>query len=586
LTTLAGAFESTPAGARLTYTSGSARCVVLGYLTNVDEPVEASVWARYASEGPDAIARLRGSFVIGVWDDDARRGVLATDHLGTGGLFYRTDGRRLVFASEIATLLDLLDSTPSPDEDALIRWLAYEPTAGGQTLYAGVRRLRGGELIELGTEGYRVRTYWKPRYVEPPTRTAAEHADADREATAAAVRSRVSSNGRTGLLLSGGLDSSSIAAFTGSGIRAYSAVFPDHPEIDESRLIRDVTSTLELPLTTLDVRGGSMLPASLDYLARWRLPSVSPTLVFMSPLARAAGDDGIEVLLDGEGGDELFSGSPFVFTDLLLHGRIRSALSIAERLPGTAGRPRQQILSGVLRQWALRGAVPYAVHAGLRRLRPAHYGARWLTPSTAAHDGRHADEWEWKLLDGPRWWADLAYDFTQGRERMGAHDFLRHKSADAGLQGRHPYFDDLDLVEQMLAIPSELAFDSAYDRPLLRRATAGLLPDTIRLRRDKSYFNPLVDQTLMSTDRSALLSLFRAGALVGRYVRTDVLSDYVTGCELRPASWTWVVWRAAAAECWLRTLQDPSFPARALEEWQPAAPRLEFNRNDVYSLPA
>jgi hypothetical protein len=84
LTTLAGAFESTPAGARLTYTSGSARCVVLGYLTNVDEPVEASVWARYASEGPDAIARLRGSFVIGVWDDDARRGVLATDHLGTG----------------------------------------------------------------------------------------------------------------------------------------------------------------------------------------------------------------------------------------------------------------------------------------------------------------------------------------------------------------------------------------------------------------------------------------------------------------------------------------------------------------------
>jgi asparagine synthase (glutamine-hydrolysing) len=172
---------------------------------------------------------------------------------------------------------------------------------------------------------------------------------------------------------------------------------------------------------------------------------------------------------------------------------------------------------------------------------------------------------------------------------MGAHDFLRHKSATAGVQGRHPYFEDVELTESILAIPTEASFDPTFDRPLLRRATAGVLPDAVRLRREKSYFNALFDETLTSTDRPALLELLEDGARVREYVRLDVIRGYVLGTEPRPPAWAWIVWRIAAAECWLRTLEDEDFPARAAESWQLAGPRLEFRRNlrvDAGAVPA
>jgi asparagine synthase (glutamine-hydrolysing) len=589
VTGIGGVYEPTPDGGRLTLANGVAPTLVLGYVTNLDEPVAASVRSLISREGAAGIARMRGAFVVLDWDEDTRRGVLATDHLGTGGLFYHGDGRRLVFGTEIATVLGLLDVTPAPDEGALIRWLAYDAAPDAQTLYANVLRLRGGELIELGPDGYRLRTYWAPRYREPTSGTLDEHAAAVRAAADDAVAQRLSADGETGVLLSGGLDSSSIAAFggtrPGARLRGYSAVFPDHPDIDESPLIADVAAAVGLPTTTLAVHGGSMLPASLEYLAKWRLPSASPTLLFMAPLARAAADDGVSVLLDGEGGDELFSGSPYVFADLLLHGRITAALRLADQLPGAGAQPRSKVLRGVLREWALKGAVPYAAHAALRRLRPSHYGAPWLTRAARETHGRESDRWEWKRLDGPRWWASLAFDFTQGRERMGAHDFLRHKSTDAGVQGRHPYFDDVDLVERMLAVPSEASFDATYDRPLLRRATAGLLPDSVRLRREKSYFNTLFDQVLTTTDRAALLELLDTRALIARHVRVDVLRGFLVGRAVRPPAWAWMIWRAAVAECWLRTLEDDSFPERAAERWKVAPARLEVDPASATALP-
>ena len=599
MTEIAGVFDPAAAGRRLLFASRHEGCAVAGHIGNAADvlraaelppsaPLAQAIQALVAREGAAAIGRLRGAFSVAFWDEGSGRGVLATDHLGAGGLFYRSDGRRLTFASEIRGLLDLLDATPAPDEDALIRWLAFDEAKPGQTLYADVRRLRGGELIELNADSHSVRTYWSPRFSAPVARAAEEQAEAVRREATAAVRRATVDVSEAGVLLSGGLDSSSIAAFGQDGelaLRGYSAVFPDHAEMDESALIELLGADLWIPVTTLAVRGGSSLPAALDYVARWRLPSPSPNLWFMGPLAEAASND-VSVLLDGEGGDELFGLSLYVFADLLMRGRVGAARSLARRVPGARGRPPREVLRRLAPEYVVKGAAPYAAHAALRRLRPRHYAAAWLTPYAAAAHGRQVERWQWKRLDGPRWWASLAFDLTHGRHSMGAPDYLRHKSVAAGVDGRHPYLEDVGLVELMLAIPTEESFDVAYDRPLVRRATAGLLPDAVRLRSEKSYFNQLFQQVLSSTDRDALLELFGERAQISRYVQMEVLRGYVDGSLPRSASWRWIVWRAATAECWLRSLEAPSFPMRALERWQPAAPQLELSRNNVPALPA
>src|ERR671930_78984 len=137
----------------------------------------------------------------------------------------------------------------------------------------------------------------------------------------------------------------------------------------------------------------------------------------------------------------------------------------------------------------------------------------------------------------------------------------------------------------MRAVPIEASYDGAFGRPLLRRAVAGLVPDLVRLRPEKSYFNALFEEVLTSTDRAALLELFRDGAHVGRYVRLDLLRSWILDASARPANWRWVVWRAATGECWLRTLEDASFPDRAPAEWGAAEPRLQLRRARTTPVP-
>jgi asparagine synthase (glutamine-hydrolysing) len=137
------------------------------------------------------------------------------------------------------------------------------------------------------------------------------------------------------------------------------------------------------------------------------------------------------------------------------------------------------------------------------------------------------------------------------------HDHLRRKLSGAGLEGGHPLLDDLSLVELVLRLPPELAFDPELDRPLLRRALRGLLPDEIRLRATKSYFDSLVVKSLSGPERPQLTSLLGwPRAEIRRYVTEARLRDIVDGptAQERPFDWAWNSWRVASTELWLRSL--------------------------------
>jgi asparagine synthase (glutamine-hydrolysing) len=545
------------------------RCRVEGRLEGVDSLAADLGLAGHAAEEVLGAAftrlrerlldRLDGSFALLVWDEAAGEGLLAVDRLGSGGLFFHEGGGScLRFATEPADLLALLPATPGADEHALARWLGFGALDPGQTLYAGIRRLPGGCCLRLAGGRWSELRYWRPRFAAPAPATLAEAGAAAREALEDAVARR-SSGARAAVLLSGGLDSSSVAAaarFSARGpasLSAFSATFPSQPSVDESRFAELAAGSLELPARRIEPPRAGVLDAASDHVAEWRLPPASPNVFFQRPLLRAARAEGAEVLLDGQGGDELFGCSPYLLADRLRALRVTSARGLARELTGGDARLVRHALS----RYGLAGALPRQALATASRLRGRPQAPWWLTERAAGLAGELPGRYPWLRLDGPRWWSWLADLLTAGRERMGVHDHLRRKLASEGLRGGHPLLDDTRLVELVLSLPPELAFDRSLDRPVLREAMRGLMPDEIRLRSTKSYFDRLLVDALSGPELPRLADILgRPDAELRGYIRAERLRDVVNGprSDEHPQSWARNAWRLASTELWLRSL--------------------------------
>lgn len=512
---------------------------------------------------------LDGQDVL-AWDAARKEGVIATDALGTRPVFLATHGGTLYFASELCLLLDLLPSRPAVDRDAVLRYLAGGRLPRGGTLYSGVRRLPGGTRIVLRKGVWTEETSWEPTYAEPLPLSRPEAVEELRRAIGAAVATRLPGDGRAGVLVSGGLDSASAAAAAapaaraaGLDLRLYSASFPEREELDESRWARRLAESLDLPLASRPTAVGAMLPAGLAFLERWSVPCLSPNVGWQLGLLEQAHADGTGLLLDGQGGDELFGTELHLPGDALRRGRVRRALELVRAMPGLGPNPDRRVVRTLLWEYGVKAALPAAAHRRARRLRGStRYAPPWFTADGARRLVAASSQWDWKRGRGPIWWEHLADLLTAQRERAGAHDFLRRKHTLAGTEGAHPFLDDRSLIELVLRLPPELSYGTDLERPLLREAMSGLLADDLRLRADKPYFNAFFRDCLSDADWPLLTRLLTAPdaelrAFVDlQAVRTQLLE---LPRERRGGSWAWSVWRLATVEAWLRREADREF---------------------------
>jgi asparagine synthase (glutamine-hydrolysing) len=138
---------------------------------------------------------------------------------------------------------------------------------------------------------------------------------------------------------------------------------------------------------------------------------------------------------------------------------------------------------------------------------------------------------------------------------LGAHDYLRRKSSLVGLCDAHPFLDDLDLIEFVLRVSPEYAYDSRVSRPLLRAAMEGLLPPEVRRRPHKAAFNEFIEACLAGVDAPALeRSVLAPDAEIRSFVDQETVRDvfFRPAPDDRPLGWAGIAWRLATAECWLR----------------------------------
>lgn len=538
----------------------------------------ASLASAFRRLGPAVLDPLRGDFWLLLWDVGAGRGLVAADQMGGHCPYWSRTGAGFVVASEVRDLVPALPRRPPPDHVAMAHWLGLTAPPYGQSLFDGVRRLEAGHFLEIGAAAHaEPRRWWAPPFRGTLQEPREELVARLRDQLLTSADRRTADAARPGVLLSGGLDSSAVTGFATHVLdgarrpRAYSATFPDHATVDESHLIDVTTGELGLASTRIVVRGGSLIAGALRHLDVWQVPPTSPNLFFWMPLLERAGADGVDVMLDGEGGDELFGLSPFLLADELLRGRFLTAAHLAHRFPGGNLPPRRRKALHWLRHYGLKPAVPTPLWRAYRRARGPRDAPRWMRPETAAAWFETDTEplHIWRAIDGPRWWALMVEIVTRGVGPALVYEQSRRRSALAGVEARHPLVD-VDVIELMLRMPPEAAYDTRFSRPLLREALAGLIPDEVRLRPAKSNFDAVFHAEIAGRDLPVARRLLGRDARVGAYVDLDVVEQELLAVpppqERRPRQrWAISIWRLVTAECWLRLQEDASFAANFTE---------------------
>lgn len=542
----------------------------------------------YRRHGPDALGRLRGRFSLVLWDRSRQEGLLGTDPLATRQQFTRTAAGGVLFAGELRDLLGLLPVRPGPDPAAFPAWLMSGICPEGLTLYEGVGRLGPGEMLALAPDSPERRPYWRPRYAGTMRGGRAELVDGLREKILDGAARRLPAGG-TGVILSGGLDSSLVTAAVhaaGARMRTYSAVFPG-ASYDESDKIRELTDRLGIERRTLQIRPQGTLWQALHYAARWQVPLAGMGAIVDLAATAEAGRDRVAVLMDGQTGDEVLGFAPYLVADRLRRGRARDALRLIDRWPGNPPRKRHQKL-WLLREVGIKGAAPHRLGQVVRVARAdSAERSPWLLEHLRARQAELEDRWAWKVRhDGPLWWRHLADVLVYGPHREQRMDYLRHRAAAAELVGESPLYD-MDLIQYCLSLPPELAFDPRYDRALAREAAVGLLPEPVRLQPRKADFGPFVHAAVTRADAAGIERLLTApDAELGGYVdREWVVRNWrrLRASRFGEQPGLSTLWRLASAECWLRLQSDPGFAERMLAD--PEVPGVATDSVDLAAVP-
>ena len=545
------------------------RCVFEGRLHGGADPVDpqgraaagAEAAARgYRSSGTEILTELRGSYSVAIWEEERRQGLLACDLLATRQWFTWRGSGYLLFATELRDLLAVVPTRPGPDPSGFPMWLADGTCPRGATLYEAVSRLGPGELLELSAGSARTRTYWRPRFAGTLQGSRAELAEVLRGQLARAIAARMSGRA-TGVVLSGGLDSSIVTAFAartrepGSRVRTYSAVFPG-AKFDESAKVAELTSELGLDPAAFRIEPRGALYLALEHTKRWELPLMGAGSLIDTSIVAEAARDGADVVLDGVAGDEVLGFSPYLVADRLRRGRFLAALELARHWP--IGRPttsRERML--VLRNIGFKGAAPYRLARWAARRRKEDRAPIWLLPGYRQRFDELEDRWAWKTqLSGPLWWRFLADELVNPPHDDLRQDNLRHRAAAVGVTSESPLYD-VDLIDLCLRLPPELAFDWRFSRPFAREAVAGILPEAVRLQVQKADFSSFCAEVITGHDARGIERLLTADdAELGAYVDMDYVRTLwrlgQPGAAVGSMWWGTIVWRLVAGECWLR----------------------------------
>lgn len=530
------------------------------------------ILAAYARWGISSISQLHGMFAFALWDAENDELILARDRLGKKPLFYFYDGESLVFGSEIKAILEALDSTPEIDYDALNDYLTYLYIPYPKTIFRKIRQVPPATWmrIKVRPDGLAIESheYWSPLGASRVSSQSRRAAASDfQDSIADAVRCRMMADVPLGVLLSGGMDSSTITAMmarsSAEPVRSFSIGFPQFAAYDEIPFAKRVAQQFggEHEVLEADARCSHDLAKIVWHFDQ---PFGNPTAV-LTYILSALMKKYVAVALAGDGGDELFGGYPrYIGAYMSSVPRALPAFLRNGLLPRignvVSDNTNGQHQARRLREF-LEGCGMPLIEMYLRWIgyfSPEEKAVLYTTEFKARTVGHHPGDFLRNLYaesEGLESLNRLAYVDVKSFLCCNVLEYADRMSMAHAVELRTP-FTDHRLVELSLRTPFNQKFRYGESKWILKQAMKSVLPTEI-LNRRKLGFNPPVSfwlkgelsslpAHLLSPDRVRSRGLFRPEAI------RNMLELQASGRR----DFSLKIWALMILEIWFRIYVD------------------------------
>lgn len=427
----------------------------------------------YEAWDEDCFAHVFGDFVFAIWDERQQELFCACDHFGVRRLYFAQTGGAFVCSNSLECLRLYPRISSRLNETAIADFLLFGVNqCESTTTFAEIQRLRRGHFIRFSAGGLQVHEYWRApangciRY-----KKSSEYVEHFGELLSKAVADRTRGK-KVGILLSGGLDSSSVAAFCceerkrrGLGLRAFTAV--SQVEDEETKAARMVASALDIPIHTLPAESASIF-AGWDSI-RWPEPIDDPLAAASTELFAEISRH-VPVVLSGEGSDNLMEFEPWPYLRALWSEGRRAEVARELGAHALARFSAPDGLRGPLRRIARKisggeASIPFPKWINADFSQRLNLRERWLNPPAPPSNAHPLRPQGYASLFFPQW----SYMF----EREDA-AFTR-----AAVEVRYPFLD-VRIISFLLAIP---AMPWCFRKFLLRETVRRRIPEKIRRHR-------------------------------------------------------------------------------------------------------
>ena len=532
------------------------------YRTRSDTETIVHLYEQY---GPDCVKHLRGMFAFVIWDRRTRVLFAARDRMGIKPFYYRWDGKSFLFGSEIKTILEYPGVDAEFNRGTLAEYLTFGYITGPQTMYAGIRKLMPGHTLELkeGDGEPQIKQYWDLTLKDDATPLSHQfYVKTYREKLESAVNSHLMSDVPLGVFLSGGLDSSAVAALTskirGDQIQTFAVGYGEE-QFSELPYARQVAEHIHSDHHEVRLSREEFFDTLPRLIWHEDEPIVWPSSVSLYFVARLARER-VTVVLTGEGSDETLAGYTRYAWTLLNSKMDRTYRSLTPAF-----------LRGLLRKGIGSAPLSASLHRKLEHTFLMRDGASW--PSfyfDNFYSAFSASEFAELLTPEAVQFAGEAYKGSMEPWERSSGDLLHRllytdinsyliellmkqdqMSMAASIESRVPFLDH-PLVEFTARIPANEQIKGMAGKFILKEAVEDLLPREIIYRQKMGFPTPWAYwlsgpqlqqiETLLTEPRSTARGLFRPETI------SRILAEHRSGHRDHGNR----IWRLLNLELWQR----------------------------------
>jgi asparagine synthase (glutamine-hydrolysing) len=511
-----------------------------------------------------------GEFVGFLWDDEKDMVAVVSDKMGIFPVFYCQHKGTWLFSTHASVLLTEMDRSPNPNKEYLARYLMQNFAAleiPDATLFEGIHRLPASHYALIDGSGkLEVRRYWDFSAGRAQSITANDAMDEFRQLLFSSVNDRLSVEGKTGISVSGGLDSSSVFSVAGRlsslGSRSLQGIsyVSEHGDSDERSFLQDVEyhsvrSIDQFPI--VDHLGFCV--AIADQVAAVEAPFTDQLWGVTSTLYERAKAQNCSRLLSGHWGDQVLFCISYL-SDLLASGQISAFRSHYAEIPKWLTTEEWRFYKKIIWRKVVKNLVPQLIPfvKKLNRWRGnSPVGAGLYTSEFGKLATQGSTGKLWDGTSASEYQADL-YLQARSRYHQDCLDWNFKVSSHFGMDIRFPFYDHR-LISFLLKIPGELQNIDGRPRGILRDSLKGLIPESVRNRTWKSDFSEFVNRTLKTEMKQieAVLGknalVFELGILDPKKTSAAITRMVANMRKTENCTDAWAIADLVALEIWLKT---------------------------------